>query len=81
MVPFRTFRGALFHEQETSRVLILEARYFDWALVSMEGFRCFLNAQLKTLISTGLNILELKFKLDERELFIAINAITVVQNQ
>ena len=66
---FRRFRDSLFHEQETSSSSF------------MEGFRCFLNAQLKTLISTGLNILGLKFKLDERELFIAINAITVVQNQ
>ena len=59
----------VFHEEETSSSSF------------MEGFRYFLNAQLKTLISTGLNILGLKFKLDERELFIAINAITVVQNQ
>lgn len=66
---FRRFRDSLFHEQETSSSSF------------MERFRCFLSAQLKTLISTGLNILGLKFKLDERELFIAINAITVVQNQ
>ena len=64
------------YHSEISRALILEA-----SSSFMEGFRCFLNAQLKTLISTGLNILGLKFKLDERELFIAINAITVVQNQ